>query len=169
MTLYKTTEGETMLSTQISDIRDFMSKLLSGDCFDRFYLVEAGIRMGITYYLDGHLNHGFYDSDEKPERAYCFWKEARPYIFQIIRGKRQPLRLKIILAFPEKTVEWFLKESGSPIGPEDIEGIYLNILFESGSLLITTGISCRVFSTDKRLEHCVDDHVRSFLSAKGIS
>lgn len=158
-----------MLSVQVTDIRDCMYKLLSGDCFDLFYLVEADIRMGMTFNIDGHLNSGFFDSDdEHSQRQYSLWKEARPYVFQVIRGKRQPLSFKIILAFPEKTVDFFLQESGSSFLPEDIEGIYLNILFEPDNLRLTTGISCRIFSLDKSLEHCVDDHVKQFLLQKNI-
>ena len=159
-----------MLSVKVTDIKDCMSKLLSKDSFDFFYLVEANIHMGISYYLDGHLNHDFYDSDADDifQRSYCFWKEAKPYIFQIIRGKRQPLGFKLILAFPEKTVDYLIKESSCPFRIEDIEGIYINILFEPGKLLITTGISCHVFSMDRSLEYCVDDHVKAFLNAKGI-
>lgn len=158
-----------MLVIQISDIKECMRKLLSGDSFDLFYLVEANVKMGITCHIDGHLNPNFYDSDKLPPRKYCLWKEAKLYLFQFIRGKRQPLLLKIILAFPENTVEWFLNESKCSFTPEDIEGIYLNILFEPGNLRITTGISCRIFTLDKTLEQSVDDHVKSFLASKGIS
>ena len=158
-----------MFSTQISDIKDCMSKLLTGEAFDSFYLVEAVILMGISYQLDGHLNRSFYDSEQTPSRDFCLWKEARPVVFQIIKGKRQPLGLKIILAFPDNALEWFIKESRCPFSREDIEGIYVNIHFESGSLRITSGISYRVFSTDRRLEQCVDDHLAAYLLSRGIS
>ncbi len=36
-----------MLSIQISDIKDFMSHLLSKDTFDHFYFIEASIKMGV--------------------------------------------------------------------------------------------------------------------------
>jgi hypothetical protein len=161
-----------MLSVQITDIKDCMYKLLSQDIFDRFCLVEAGIRMGITYLLDGHKNSDFYDPD--PEEAgtdneeYCLWKDVRPLIYQIIRGKRQPISFKIILAFPKKSINYYIRESRCSFRAEDVEGIYLNILFEPGNLRITTGISCRVFSMDRSLEQCVDDHVKAFLVSKGI-
>ena len=159
-----------MLSIQVTDIKDCMSKLLSSDSFDRFYLVEASVQMGISYYLDGHLNHDFYDRDtgESLQRDYCFWKEAKPYIFQIIRGKQQPLGLKVVLAFPDKSIDYFIRESQCFFRREDIEGIYMHIRFEPGNLLITTGISYRSFAMDRSLEYCVDDHVGHFLKEKGI-
>lgn len=160
-----------MFMARITDIRDCMSKLLSGDIFDRFCLVEAGIRMGITYHIDGHKNPDFFDSgsdDDSSPEEYCLWKDAKPYVYQIIKGKRQPLSFKIILSFPKKTVDFLIKESRCSFNAEDVEGIYLNILFEPGNLRITTGISCRIFTLDKSLDQCVDDHVRAFLSSKGI-
>lgn len=161
-----------MFSARITDIKDCMTKLLSGDTFDRFCLVEAGIRMGITYHLDGHRNTDFYDYDSDDGtllEKYCLWKDVKPYVYQIIKGKRQPLSFKIILAFPHKTVDFLIKESRCSFSAEDIEGIYLNILFEPGNLRITTGISCRTFTLDRSLERCVDDHVRAFLSTRGIA
>lgn len=40
-----------MLSIQISDIKDFMSHLLSKDTFDHFYFIEASIKMGVSYQI----------------------------------------------------------------------------------------------------------------------
>ena len=162
-----------MISVRITDIKDCMYKLLSQDTFDRFCLVEAGVRMGISYHIDGHKNPDFYDSDPEGDGAggeeYCLWKDVRPYIYQIIRGKRQPVSFRIILAFPRKSIAYYIKESRCSFQAEDVEGIYLNILFEPGNLRITTGISCRVFSMDRSLEQCVDDHVRDYLTLKGIA
>ena len=157
-----------MLSLQITDIKHFMNCLLSGETFDRFYLVEASVRMGISYHLDGHLNKDFYSTDMEIHRDYCFWKEAKPFLFQIIKGKRLPLGCRIVLALPDSSTAFLLKESKSPFSPEDIEGIYLNILFEPGNLRLTSGISYRTFSLDKSLEHSVTNHLTSFLKEQGI-
>ena len=48
-----------MLSIQITEIKNFMAHLLSRETFDQFYLVEASVKMNISYHLDGHLNHDF--------------------------------------------------------------------------------------------------------------
>lgn len=157
-----------MLSIGITDIKNFMTHLLSKDTFDRFYLVEASLRMGISYHLDGHLNPDFYDSDTVLHRPYCLWKEAKPLVFHIIKGKRLPLGCRIVLAFPDMLKQALLRESHSSFQPEDIEGIYLNIIFEPGSLRLTSGISYRAFSLDKSLDHCVEDHLQGFLKEKGI-
>ena len=159
-----------MLSLQVTDIKDCMTKLLYKDCFDRFSLVEASIRMGISWHVDGHRNPEFYDSDPDAvqEGGFCLWQEAKPYIFQIIKGKRQPLGFKIILAFPDKTVDYLIQECGVSFRREDVEGIYLNLLFEPGNLRITTGISWRTFIMDRSLDQCVDNHVKAFLKSREI-
>lgn len=157
-----------MISVSITDIKTFMSHLLSRDTFDSFCLMEASVKKEITYHIDGHLNRDFFDSDEMPERSCCLWRDARPYVFDMVKGKRLPLHCKIILALPKASVAFLLKESGSSFREEDIEGIYLNINYEPSGLTITTGISYRIFSLDKGLEHSVDDHMKKFLKNKGI-
>ena len=159
-----------MLSIQITEIKNFMAHLLSRETFDQFYLVEASVKMNISYHLDGHLNHDFFDTDtaEKPDRDYCLWREARPFVFNIIKGKRLPLGCKIVLGLPKGTIAFLIKESQCNFREEEIEGIYLNILYEQKKLTITTGISYRTFSLDKSLEHNVDDHMKKFLRDKKI-
>ena len=166
---YTDTGGTFMLSVSITDIKNFMAHLLSRETFDLFYLVEASFKKEISYHIDGHLNEDFFDSDsERPEREYCLWKEVRPFAFSIIKGKRLPLGCKVVLALPKATVSFLIKESRCSFREEDIEGIYLNILYEPENLLITTGISYRTFSLDKSLEQDVDDHMKRFLQKKGI-
>lgn len=158
-----------MISVPITDVKNFMAHLLSKETFDLFYLVEASFKKEISYHIDGHLNNAFFDTDsQRPEREYCLWKEVRPFAFSIIKGKRLPLGCKIVLALPKATVTFLIKESRCSFREEDIEGIYLNILYEPENLMITTGISYRTFSLDKSLEQDVDDHMKNFLKRRGI-
>ena len=62
-----------MLSIQISDIKDFMSHLLSKDTFDHFYFIEASIKMGVSYQIQGRINEGFYDTsvEQTLNREFC--------------------------------------------------------------------------------------------------
>ena len=45
-----------MLSIQVSDTKNFMSHLLSGNTFDHFYFIEASIKMGVSYQIQGRIN-----------------------------------------------------------------------------------------------------------------
>lgn len=47
-----------MLSIQVSDTKNFMSHLLSGNTFDHFYFIEASIKMGVSYQIQGRINEG---------------------------------------------------------------------------------------------------------------
>lgn len=160
-----------MLSIQINDIKNFMSHLLSKDTFDPFYMVESAIRMGITYHIDGHLNKDFYDTDTQKllTRNYCTWKEVRPKIFDMIKGKRLPVSCKIILTMPASATRKLIEQSQSGFREEDIEGLYVNILYDSQNLKITTGVSYKTFSLNKSLEHVFDDYITRYLASKSLN
>ena len=142
-----------------------MSHLLTKDTFDPFYMVEATIKMGISYQIDGHLNPAFFDTDTQHTltREYSYWKEVRPKVFSLIRGSQPPLACKIILATPSSFLPRLLEHCGAPYRVEDIEGMYLNILYDPHRLLVTSGISYRTFSLDKTLDQAYEDYLRNFI------
>ena len=152
-----------MLSLQISDIRQFMTCLLSIDTFDHFLLVEATVKMAVTHRIDGRINKGFYESDMVPEEDYIPWGDVRDYVFTVIRGKQLPLSMKIILALPGPTIRALLTQKGLSERIRDIEGMYLNILYTPENLLLTTGISDKSFSLDRLADSALEESVRGFL------
>ena len=157
-----------MLSIQVSDTKNFMSHLLSGNTFDHFYFIEASIKMGVSYQIQGRINEGFYDTsvEQTLNRDFCYWKEVRNRIFDIIKGKRLPLSCKIVLGLPKQSVSYLISHSNSTLREDDIEGIYVNILYDPKTLLITTGISYKNFSLDKSLEYAFDEYLAKFLKEK---
>lgn len=152
-----------MISMTIGDRKTFMAQLLSGSFFDPFFLVEATVRMGITHHIDGRLNRDFYDCDQSLSREYCLWKEARGYLYEIVKGKRQPAGMKIVLALAPSMVDRLVNQCGS-FRKEEISGMFLNIHFSPQQLQITTGISYHCFTMDKSLEHLFDDAMKEFLA-----
>ena len=159
-----------MLSIQISDIKDFMSHLLSKDTFDHFYFIEASIKMGVSYQIQGRINEGFYDTsvEQTLNREFCYWKEIRHRIFDIIKGKRLPLSCKIVLGLSKQSISYLIAHNNSSFREEDIEGIYINILYDPKNLLITTGISYKNFSLHKSLEYAFDEYLAKFLKEKAV-
>lgn len=159
-----------MLSMQVADIKNFMAHLLSKDSFDSFYLIEATIKMGVTYQIEGRLNKDFYDTDTEQglNRDYCYWKEIRGRVFDMIKGKRLPLSCKIILGLPKPSLAWLIGHSGTSCRAEDVNGAFINILYDPKNLLVTTGISYSVFSLDKTLDYAFDDYAAAFLKKRGI-
>ena len=57
----------------------------------------------------------------------------------------------------------------SSFTPEDITGMFINLKFQQKKLLLTTGISYRIFSVDKSLDQEWDSLVKRFLTAHEIS
>ena len=116
----------------------------------------------------GRINEGFYDTsvEQTLNRDFCYWKEVRNRIFDIIKGKRLPLSCKIVLGLPKQSVSYLISHSNSTFREDDIEGIYVNILYDPKTLLITTGISYKNFSLDKSLEYAFDEYLAKFLKEK---
>lgn len=48
-----------MLALQITNTKNFMAQLLTGDAFDPFLLAEAAVSTAHTYTIDGHVNRDF--------------------------------------------------------------------------------------------------------------
>ena len=88
-----------MTAFQILEMKHFMAKLLTEDCFDSFLLEKASVSCAVSYEIDGRVNPEFYQDDETPDAAYLFlpWKSIRPVLFQMIRGKHTPLSFKFVL------------------------------------------------------------------------
>lgn len=151
-----------MLSLSITDVKSFMGQLFAKNFFDAMGFVEASIKMNISYHIDGHINNDFFDTEEKADLTeLCLWKDVKEQIFHMIKGKKLPLSMKIILKIPEDTVREFIQSLPGSIRESDIEGCYLNILYDQPKLTCTTGVSYRSFILDKSLEHTLDEYIRN--------
>ena len=149
-----------MLALKITDVKDFMNKLLIGEVFDRFSLVEASVTTFNTFTINGKLHYDFFDTDtkaafEENSTEYSLWHDVKPYCFSIIRGRRTPLNFRIVFELSHDQTQ-------------SVQSFYLNIQYKNQSLLCTTGVSYTSFSPDKRLEHLWDDSMTVFLSSHHI-
>lgn len=161
-----------MLAATTPDVKAFMNHFLTGTEFDRFLLCEATIMTGSTYIIDGHINKDFYDTDDEhsnPERIYQYWEECRPIAFQIIKGSRTPLAMKIVLMLAPHNVERFLEKYNLPFSAEQISGLYLNLRYENQVLNISSGTALTVFSLDKTVEQMWEDMLLKFFHQQGIA
>ena len=80
-----------MIALKITNIKQFMGKLLGSETFDSFLLEEASISTYNTFFIDGHQNKDFYTTEEWNDqdiRPYDFsmWKTLRPLCFDLIKG-----------------------------------------------------------------------------------
>ena len=162
-----------MIALSIIDVKDFMNKLLIGEVFDRFFLVEASVTTFNTFTIDGRLQQDFFDTDtvamhKSNSIEYSLWRDVKPYCFSVIRGRRTPLNFRIVLQLSHKQTQQILNPS-FPDGSVPDCRFCLNLQYRNDSLLCTTGVSYTSFCLDKRPEHLLDEIIRKFLSGQHIA
>lgn len=162
-----------MLALKITDLKDFTRKLLTGDTFDAFCMVESDVTTFSSFSIDGKLHREFFDTDDctildENMLSYSLWKEIRPFFYSIIRGKRVPLSFKIVFCLPPKQVQDLVRGLHTDFSGDMISGLYLNIQFKNHILLCTSGLSLKTFSIDRSLEHSWDTFVLDFFRANNI-
>lgn len=143
-----------------------MEHLLLKETFDPFLFIEGEITTFNTFSINGLIEKDFFD--EPPAGRYSDWRSIRPYCFHIIRGKRTPLRFKLVLSLsPEHYVDFLTQEPRISCRPEEIRGLYLNFRFDGSTLQCITGTSQLTFSLDKSLEEKWDEYVYHLLKEMG--
>lgn len=153
-----------MKNYEIEDIKSFMNELLVNEKYDSFYLYEIRLKTSLDYYISGKINKEFYDTEEEREELYDYvsWGEVKHTVFELIKGNRLPISFKVILMFNRENIERIIEMNNLPIRPEDVSNLSMNIYYEDGNLLVTTGSSLKIFTLDKTLEHLWDDTVGKY-------
>lgn len=163
-----------MIAFQIIDQKDFMNKLLLGEVFDAFWLVEASITTYNTFTIDGELHRDFFEAPvlealERNHRTHSLWHEVKSFCFSIIKGKHTPLHFKIVFQLSKDNTDRAVVDSGVKLKPEDVSGLYLNIQYNGSELSCTTGTSLRIFTMDKSFDITWDNMVLAFFKQHGIA
>lgn len=146
-----------MQSIEILDIKQFMQLLFQTDKLDSYEFVSSKIVTDMSYELDGHINRNFFSTEELTQNGlnectYLPWQLARDKNFLLIKGKRTPSELKIVLKLSKEQMNQFLSNSNSSLNPNDIDGMFLNVLFHENKLNVICGISYKIFTLEKNLE-----------------
>ena len=53
-----------MTALKVTNVKQFMARLLTGEDFDCFLLEEASVSTYNTFLIDGHQNKAFYTAEE---------------------------------------------------------------------------------------------------------
>lgn len=162
-----------MIALSILNIKEFMNILLRTETFDSFLLSEGSITTYMTFLLEGRPNTDFFSPEDEPynqliQESYVPFSLVRSACFDLIKGKRTPSAFKFVFQLSRENLARTLSSIGGSLSPEDIQGMYLNVNYQNQQLTCTTGISCRVFSMDKSLEHAWDELVKRFLKSHQI-
>lgn len=163
-----------MILCKLKDKKDFMAKLLAGECFDSFLLKEASIHGFIPFSLDGHVNKAFFQSEDSDTSSYLAyeyvqWKDVRPICFDLIKGKRTPTKFMFVLYLKPEAMNSMLEKAGLSAQNSLVQNLILNIRFEQGEMSITTGVDYSGFTLDKQAEQLWDNTTGKFLDKKEIS
>lgn len=163
-----------MIALKITNVKQFMGKLLASEEFDSFMLEEAAISTYNTFMIDGHQNRDFYTTEEwedKDTRPYDFttWKQIRPICFSLIKGTHTPSAFKFILhLIPDYTAS-VLKNGDTSVTPQQIKALVLTVKYDGTVLTLITGTSFHTFIMDKTVDVLWDNAIRQFLDKRGIN
>ena len=157
-----------MIALELTEIKDFMNKLLRTEIFDHFLLQEAVITSGATYVIDGHITKGYYTDEEIEIMGIEGFKMLpfsmlRANCFDLIKGKKTPNSFKFVFLLSPDNLRKTLASSATSFTENDISGVFLNLKYQNQLLTLTTGISYNIFSTDKSLETNWDKLICKFL------
>lgn len=163
-----------MIALKITNIKQFMAKLLGSKDFDNFLLEEASISTYNTFMIDGHQNRDFYSSEEwedKELRPYEFstWKKLRPICFELIKGKHTPTAFRFVLHLIPDHAASILQRGDTAVTPQQVRAFVLNIKYDGTTLMLVTGTSFHTFLMDKTPDALWDSAVKQFLAKWEIS
>lgn len=157
-----------MKSINIENIKTFTTHLFARETFDGFLVTEASFSTITNITIDGHINRDFMGAAElalpENQEGTVYWKKLRPLCYEIIKGQKVPLRFKIVFMMPKDLVLSFLDSAGLDFEPVQVNALFLNVNFQDGKLVCTTGTSMREFTMDKSLEYAWDDQMSKFLN-----
>ncbi len=163
-----------MLAIQIASPSLFMKQLLTTEEYSPFLLQEASISTAYNYTINGRLLGDFFAQEgcEPPpaeDKGYAPWSVHKPLILQILKGRRRPLSLKLILLLSTRTTEEWLAPHLDPALYGQIASVSFQIRYShhpdsrEESLRITTGISYHSFQLSKEAEALWDAAFLRFL------
>ena len=163
-----------MIALKITNIKQFMGKLLGSEAFDSFLLEEASVSTYNTFFIDGHQNREFYTAEEWEDatiRPYDFstWKTIRPICFDLIKGTRTPTAFRFVLHLMPKYTESVLQGGDTTVTPQQVKAFVLNIKYDGTDLTLVTGTAFHTFLMDKTPDVLWDQTVRQFLMKKEIA
>ena len=163
-----------MIALKITNVKQFMGKLLASEAFDAFLLEEASISTYNTFLIDGHQNRDFYTSEEwedKEIRPFDFttWKQIRPICYSLIKGTKTPSSFKFILHLMPDYLVSILKEQDTTVTPQQIKALVLTVKYDGTTLTLITGTAFHTFIMDKSVDVLWDNAVKSFLDKREIN
>ncbi|MBQ0059959.1 MAG: hypothetical protein KBS83_08445 [Lachnospiraceae bacterium] len=156
-----------MLALYINETKALMGKLLTTNAFDTFLLREGTVTTFCTYTIDGSFRESFMgeSEDEQAEAypAYAPWEMVRPNFFDLIKGKRTPLNMKLVFQLNTDNLHRFLERVGLDYDEGNIHALFMNLIYDGKRVMITTGSSQKNFPPNRDIDRAWDDAIKQFL------
>lgn len=152
-----------MVTLTLSNVKDFMNRLLLTPTFDDWGFQGAEVIALTQYSIAGTLNSRYLSEAERASRKTegLLFSEVRKVLASIIKAGRTPSLMKMVLVCPVS-----LLDGHTSIGAESY---LMTIHFQDGVLKVTGGISMRVFSMDRSDAQFWDAHFPKVLSRLQIA
>ncbi len=162
-----------MVALEITEIGVLLQQMLKGTLFDHFLLQEAVISTVCEHQIDGRITENYYTEEEASQAgltgcSYTPFSLLRPVCLEIMKGRRKPPFFKFVFLLSPENQKKTVLHSGSAYRPEDVSGMFLNLIYKNGRLTCTTGVSYHIFSLDKSLEQEWDRLAAVFFRQHGI-
>ncbi|MCC8104547.1 MAG: DUF5721 family protein [Clostridiales bacterium] len=162
-----------MRSFQIQDNLGFMKKLLTDDTFDTFLLSEASITTFVAFQIDGVFHPEYLGTAEAEQlgaegSGYTLWRRVRPFFFELTKGKNTPLKFRIVFRLAPHNIGKLIMQNGLSISMDQVDGLFLSIHFDGKAITCVSGVSMKVFTLDKTLEHAWDEMLEKFFRREQI-
>ena len=137
-----------MFAAAINSTKSFMSHILKKETFDNLCVVSVDITTFASFNINGSI------SGASSHASYCLWRDIKPYVYTIIKGKTLPKSMKIVLAASPELASSFSSINFS---------FFINIRYDSSGASVTTGAFSREFSLDQTPQLSWDEYVKTFL------
>ena len=137
-----------------------MNYLLKQNLFDHFEVREVTLHTFYKLHIDGKRNLDFYHENESKNLSeYISWSEMKNYLFELIKGKKSPSYLKVVLSTSQNDTQNISLDAST---------FFLNIVYKEETIQCTTGTAYTTFTLDKTPEKAWDDKMTQFLISHNL-
>lgn len=163
-----------MLALQITALKPFMNSLLLGELFDPFLLEKADIDTAFSYSIDGRIHKDFFPPEEREDKTlhpydFAEWKDMKELCFNLIKGKRTPLRFQFVFHLKPAAMTSLLEKRDGASSLNLIQALVATVRFDGEKALLLTGTSFSSFVPDKEPEKIWDAAFLQYLAKKEIA
>ncbi len=133
------------------DVKGFMPKLLVQNTFDSFEVRQCEVHTFAKFEISANLT--------KSEEDVLTWEKLKPYVYNIIKGNVLPKTIKVVFNVS--------KEALGEIN-ENLSSGFLNLIYENGEIIFTTGTSTKTFTLNKEYDVFFEEYIEKFFRSAGI-